>query len=75
MEDLYETTTARLGMHQHSNNNLQNGLHVSEVDKEILKNQWIIGDEAIRIFIGTWFQMSKDDVDTYFPTSIHPPPY
>ncbi|KAF3590434.1 hypothetical protein DY000_02021546 [Brassica cretica] len=53
LEDHDETTTARLGMHQHRINNLQNRMHVSEVDKEILKNQWTIGDEAIRSFIGT----------------------
>ena len=50
-------------------------MHVNEVDKEILKYQWTRGDEAIRGFIGTWFQMSKEDVDTCFPTSSHPPPY
>ncbi|KAF2576431.1 hypothetical protein F2Q70_00003908 [Brassica cretica] len=43
---------ARLGMHQHSINNLQNRMHVIGVDKEILENQWTRGDEAIRSFIG-----------------------
>ncbi|WZY88276.1 hypothetical protein YC2023_045011 [Brassica napus] len=50
-------------------------MHVIGVDKEILKNQLIRGDEAIRSFIGTWFQMSKENVNTCFPTSRHPPPY
>ncbi|KAF2548295.1 hypothetical protein F2Q70_00021595 [Brassica cretica] len=75
LEDLDETTMARLGMHQHIINNLQNRMNVIRVDKEILKNQWTRGDEAIRSFIGTSFQMSKEDVDTCFPTSSHPPPY
>ncbi|KAF3547374.1 hypothetical protein DY000_02007307 [Brassica cretica] len=73
--DLDKTTTARFGMHQRSFNNLQNRMHVSAVDKEILRNQWTRGDVAIRSFIGTWFQMSKEDVDTCFPTSSHPTPY
>ncbi|KAG2276142.1 hypothetical protein Bca52824_058697 [Brassica carinata] len=50
-------------MHQRSMNNLQNRMHVNEVDKEILKSQWTRGDEAIRSFIGTWFQMSEEDVN------------
>ena len=59
LKDISESTYARLRMHQCSINNLQNRMHVKEVDKEILKNQWTRGDEAIRSFIGTWFQMSK----------------
>ncbi|KAF3567057.1 hypothetical protein DY000_02016122 [Brassica cretica] len=31
--------------------------------------------EAIKSFVGIWFEMSKDDVDTCFPTSRHLPPY
>ena len=75
LEDLDETTQARLGMHQHNINNLQKRMHVNEVDKEILKNKWTIGDESIRRFIATWFQMSEEDVDTCFLISSHPPPY
>ncbi|KAF3567347.1 hypothetical protein DY000_02015880 [Brassica cretica] len=74
-QDISESTYVRLRMHQCSINNLQNRMHVKEVDKEIPKNQWTRGDEAIRSFIGTWFQISKEDVDTCFPTSSHPPPY
>ena len=33
------------------------------------------GEDAIKIFVGTWFKMSKDDFDTFFPTSSHQPPY
>ncbi|KAF3568936.1 hypothetical protein DY000_02015517 [Brassica cretica] len=51
LEDLDETTMARLGMTQHNINTLQKRMHVSEVDKEILKNQHTRGDEAIRSFI------------------------
>ena len=32
LEDLDETTMAILGMHQHNINNLQNMMHVSEVE-------------------------------------------
>ncbi|KAF3588230.1 hypothetical protein F2Q69_00029938 [Brassica cretica] len=63
-EDVEETIYAKLRMQQGCIGNLQNRMHVIGVDKEILKNQWTRGDEAIRSFIGTWFQMSKDDVDT-----------
>ncbi|KAF2561256.1 hypothetical protein F2Q70_00017254 [Brassica cretica] len=75
LEDVEETIHARPRMQTGCIGNLQNRIHVNEVDKEILKNQWTRGDEAIRSFIGTWFQMSKEDVDTCFPTSSHPIPY
>ena len=75
LEDVEETIHARLIMPQGCIGNLQNRMHVNEVDKEILKNKWTRGDEAIRSFIGTWFQMSKEDVHTCFPTSSHPLPY
>ncbi|KAF2614606.1 hypothetical protein F2Q70_00012089 [Brassica cretica] len=52
LKDISESTYARLGMHQRSIGNLQNRMHVIEVDKEILKNQWTRGDKAIRSFIG-----------------------
>ena len=51
--------------------NLQCRMNASEVARERLKNQWTRGDEAIRSFIGTWFQMSKDEVDTYIQPSGH----
>ena len=57
LEDVKETIHARLIMPQGCIGNLQNRMHVNEVDKEILKNKWTRGDEAIRSFIGTWFQM------------------
>ncbi|WZY93576.1 hypothetical protein YC2023_065905 [Brassica napus] len=43
----------------------------SEVAREKLKNQWTRGDKAIRSFIGNWFQMSQDEVDTCIQTSGH----
>ncbi|KAF2539261.1 hypothetical protein F2Q68_00020639 [Brassica cretica] len=61
LEDVEETIHARPRMQTGCIGNLQNRIHVNEVDKEILKNQWTRGDEAIRSFIGTWFQMSKED--------------
>ncbi|CDY12338.1 BnaA06g20060D [Brassica napus] len=32
-----------------------------------MKNKWTRGDEAIRSFVGTWFQIIKEDVDICFP--------
>ncbi|KAF2570599.1 hypothetical protein F2Q70_00003623 [Brassica cretica] len=66
-EDLDETTQARLGMHQRSINNLHNRMHVIGVDKEIFKNQWTRGDEAIRSFNGTWFQIRNRNSHRQFP--------
>ena len=51
-------------MQQRSIGNLQHRMNASEVARERLKNQWTRRYEAIRSFIGTWFQMSKDEVDT-----------
>ncbi|KAF2605676.1 hypothetical protein F2Q70_00026019 [Brassica cretica] len=39
-------------------------MHAGEVAREQIKHQWNRGDEAIKSFIGTWFQMSNDEVDT-----------
>ncbi|KAG5388894.1 hypothetical protein IGI04_030435 [Brassica rapa subsp. trilocularis] len=39
-------------------------MHASEVARERLKNQWTGGDETIRSFIGTWFLLNKDEMDT-----------
>ncbi|KAF3544622.1 hypothetical protein DY000_02007875 [Brassica cretica] len=53
LKDISESTHARLGMHQRNIGNLQNRMHVNEVDKEIMKNKWTKADETIRSFIGT----------------------
>ena len=53
LEDVEETIYAILRMQQGCIGNLQNMIHFNEVDKEILKNQWTRGDEAIRSFVGT----------------------
>lgn len=43
---------------------------------EIIQRQHIArGEEAIKSFVGTWFEMSKEDVDTCFPISTQLPPY
>ena len=49
-----------------------------KVDHAIIQRQQEIiirGEEAIKIFVGTWFEMSKEDVETCVPTSTHLPPY
>lgn len=33
------------------------------------------GEKAIKSFVGTWFEMSKEDVNTCFLTSSHLPSY
>ena len=71
LKDISETTYARIGMQQRNIRNLQHRMHASEVARERLKNQWSRGDESIRSFIGTWFQMSKDEVDTCIQPSGH----
>ena len=74
LEDISETTAARLRMLQRSIANLQRRMHSMEVAREVTKNEKAKSDEAMRSFIGTWFQMSREDVDTCFP-SVYPPPY
>ena len=64
LKDISESTYERLGMQHRSIGNLQHRVHAGEVARERLKNQWTRGDEAIKSFIGTWFQISKDEVDT-----------
>ena len=71
LKDISETTHAWLGMQQRNIRNLQHMMHASEVAQERLQNQWTRGDEAIRSFIGTWFQMSKDEVHTCIQPSGH----
>ena len=43
LEDVEEIIHARLKMQQGCIGNLQKRMHVNEVDKEILKNQWTRG--------------------------------
>ncbi|KAF2541920.1 hypothetical protein F2Q68_00031242 [Brassica cretica] len=71
LKDISETTHARLGMQQRNIGNLQHRMHATEVTRERLKNQWTRGDEAIRSFTGAWYQMSRDEVDTYIQPSGH----
>ncbi|KAG2257878.1 hypothetical protein Bca52824_077172 [Brassica carinata] len=71
LKDITESTYARLEMQQHNIGNLQHRMHAGEVARERLKNQWTRGDEAIRSFIVTWFQMSEDEVDTCIQPSGH----
>ena len=72
LKDISESTYVRLGMQQRNSiGNLQHRMHASEFARERLKNQWTRGDEAIRSFIGTRFQMRKDEVDTCLQPSDH----
>ncbi|KAF3508491.1 hypothetical protein F2Q69_00006522 [Brassica cretica] len=57
---------------------------MEELQLKVDHIQWIIqrqqedktkGEEAIKSFVGTWFKMSKEDVDTCFPTSTQLPSY
>ena len=75
LENVEETIHARLRMQQVCIGNLQKRMHVNEVDNEIMKNNWTRGYEAIRISIGTWFQMRRKDADTCFLASSQSPPY
>ena len=75
LKDISESTHARLGMQQRNIGNLQPKMNACEDAREILKNQWTRGDEAIRSFIGTWFQMNKDEVDACIQPSGHFDPY
>ncbi|KAF2577292.1 hypothetical protein F2Q68_00004842 [Brassica cretica] len=68
LKDISETTYSRLGMQQRNIGNLQHRMHASEVAREILKNQWTRGDEAIRSFIGTC--KTPASIDRDIPMSI-----
>ncbi|KAF2602959.1 hypothetical protein F2Q70_00027246 [Brassica cretica] len=48
---------------------LERRMHTVEGTVAVLKNHWTRAEEAIRSFIGTWFQKDKEAVDTCFPTS------
>ena len=57
---------------------------MEELRQKLDYTKWIIqrqqyhitkSEKAIKSFVGTWLEMSKDDVDTCFPTSRHLPPY
>ncbi|KAF2560160.1 hypothetical protein F2Q68_00016269 [Brassica cretica] len=68
LKDISETTYARLGMQHRNIGNLQHRMHASELAREILKNQWTRGDEAIRSFIGTC--TTPAPIDRHIPVSI-----
>lgn len=62
-------------MYQDSIVNLQRRMNANEVVKEMMKNQWTRGEEAIRSFIGTWFLMRKEEADTCLQPSSYFQPY
>uniref|UniRef100_M4F1K6 Uncharacterized protein n=1 Tax=Brassica campestris TaxID=3711 RepID=M4F1K6_BRACM len=66
LEDIVEATHARLRMQQGCIGHLQERMQVNEVAREVMKNKWTRGNEAIRSFVGTWFQMIKEDVYILF---------
>src|SRR5690606_27525466 len=59
LEDI-RTMAARSRMQQRNIQNLQERMYSMKVVKEILKNEKTRKDDAVRSFIGTWFQKRKE---------------
>ncbi|KAF3558399.1 hypothetical protein F2Q69_00012942 [Brassica cretica] len=68
-EEISADTYATLRRHKFNLESLQKKLQRMENTTATMKEKWRRGDEAMRDFIGTWFNKRKEEMDTCFPTS------
>ncbi|WZZ78246.1 hypothetical protein YC2023_098818 [Brassica napus] len=68
-EEILADTYATLRRHQFNLESLEDILQRMENTTSTIKEKWSRGDEAMRDFTGTWFNKSREEMDTCFPTS------
>lgn len=68
-EDISDHTYAKLVRHQFSIECLEERLQNLANTTATMKDKWQRGDEAMRSLIGTWFNKSIEELDTFFPAS------
>ena len=68
-EEILADTYATLVRHQFKLECLGDKLQKIENTTATIKDKWHRGDEAMRDFTGTWFNKSKEEIETCFPAS------
>ena len=68
-KEISADTYAALTIHQFNLESLGERLQKIENTTSTMKDKWRRGDEAMRDFIGTWFNKREEEMDTCFPTS------
>ncbi|KAL0713437.1 hypothetical protein Bca4012_020415 [Brassica carinata] len=63
------------GLDERSIGHLEERMHVVSGTMAVLKIHWTREEEAIKSFIGTWFQKDKEAINTCLPASSLSPPY
>jgi len=74
-EELSDDTYATLVRHHFKLECLQDRLQKIENTTATMKYKWRRGDEAIRDFTGTWFNKSREEIETCLPASTCFPHY
>ncbi|KAF3586637.1 hypothetical protein F2Q69_00027412 [Brassica cretica] len=69
-KEISADTYTALTRHQFNLESLGERLQRIENTFASMKDKWRRGDEAMRDFTGTWFNKSKEEMDTCFPTSL-----
>ncbi|KAF2561252.1 hypothetical protein F2Q70_00017250 [Brassica cretica] len=68
-EELSDDTYATLLRHQFKLECLGDRLQKIENTTLTMKEKWRRGDEAMRDFTSTWFNKSREEMETFFPAS------
>ena len=65
-EEISADTYATLMRHQCNLESLGDRLQKIEKTTTTMKEKWRRGDEAMRVFTGTWFNKRREEIDTCF---------
>ena len=74
-EEISDGAYATLVRHQFKLKCLGDRLQRIENATATMKDKWRIGDKAMRDFTSTWFNKSKEEMETCFPASTCFPHY
>ena len=73
LDEIYYPIDSRIGWIHKFIENIEERLDQISDTVERQERQRTKGEKAIRSFVGTWFEMSEEDVETCFSTSSHLP--
>ncbi|WZY72351.1 hypothetical protein YC2023_004591 [Brassica napus] len=75
LDEIYYPIDSRIGWIHKFIENIEERLDQISDTVERQERQRTKGEKAIRSFVGTWFEMSEEDVETCFPTSSSTSPH
>ena len=74
-KEISDDTYATLVRHQFDLESLRDRLQKIENTTATMKDKWRRGDKEMIYFTGTWFNNSREEMDTCFPASTSLPHY